>query len=199
MNTVAAILKWAVLPPGTEPDVSFVPPMLRRRLSPLQRIFFSLARQVGAQDAGWLVFSSGGGEDRLTRRIVADFQADGSVSPQRFSASVYNAAPGLWSVFVRNRAPYTAVAAAADSIECGLLEAVDGQGGDAVLVYAEEAAGGHGAAVRLGNAAAAEGVRRVRIHSGAEGGGGIGFDGFVRFLSGREKELRGRWVSVTEC
>ena len=199
MNTVAAIRKWAVLLPGTAPDVSFVLPMLRRRLSPLQRIFFALAREVGAEDAGWIVFSSGGGEDTLTRRIVDDFQADGSVSPQRFSASVYNAAPGLWSVFAKNRAPYTAVAAAGDSIECGILEALAGHGGDAVLVYAEETGDGYGAAVRLGTAGEADGTRRVRIQSKAGGEGGIGFDGFARFLAGEVRELQGRWLSVAEC
>jgi hypothetical protein len=198
MNTVAAIQKWAVLPPGGVPDVSFVPPLLRRRLSPLQRIFFALAREVGAEDAGWIVFSSGGGEDTLTRRIVDDFQADGSVSPQRFSASVYNAAPGLWSVFAKNRAPYTAVAAAGDSIECGILEVLAEHGGDAVLVYAEEIGGGYGAAVRLGGGDAQDGVRCIRIQSGGEGGEEIGFDDFARFLAGEIRELHGRWLTVTE-
>lgn len=152
MNRAIHIIRSAIIGPGEEPDVSFVPPLVRRRLSPLQKRFFALAHAVGAEDAGWIVLASRDGEDTLTRRIVADYQADGTVSPQRFSSSVYNAAPGLWSVFAKNQAPYTAMAAGDDTVECGLLELFGGASvpGDAVLVYAEETGGGYGAALRIG-------------------------------------------------
>ncbi len=128
-----------------EADVSFVPPLLRRRLSPLQRIFFFLAHfDETLPKPKRVVFASRDGEDTLTRRTVEDFHADGTASPHRFSASVYNAAPGLWSVFTKNTAPYTAVAAGRETVRVGLLEALLPAETPTLFVYAEETDGGHG-------------------------------------------------------
>lgn len=193
MNRELSIAAWTVLEPGTEPDVSFVPPLVRRRFSPLQRRFFALAKAVGAEDGREVVFSSRDGEDMLTRRIVDDYHADGSVSPQRFSASVYNAAPGLWSVFTKNRSAYTAIASGDDSIECGLLEAF-GSDALAVFVYAEETGNGYGAAVQF----AAGGGRRIKVADAKAGGSEIGFRAWADFLSGKTHELNGRWINLRE-
>ena len=96
MNGERSLLACSIMTPGRPVDVSFAPPPLRRRLSPLQRLFFSLANGLGPGANETIVFASRDGEDTLTRRIVADYADGGSVSPQRFSTSVYNAAPGLW-------------------------------------------------------------------------------------------------------
>ena len=138
------ILARKTLKRGEAPDVAFVPPLLRRRLSPLQKIFFHLANLEGAPEPAAVVFASRDGEDTLTRRIVEDFHADGGVSPQRFSTSVYNAAPGLWSVFRKLKAPYTAVAAGDETVKCALLEALGSNLSPVLFVYAEETEGGHG-------------------------------------------------------
>ena len=194
MNREISIAAWSVLEAGTPPDVSFVPPLVRRRFSPLQKVFFSLAKAVGVEGGGEVVFASRDGEDTLTRRIVDDFQADGSVSPQRFSTSVYNAAPGLWSVQTKNRAAYTAIAAGDDSIECGLIESLrDAE--PAAFVYAEETGGGYGAAVRF---AAGDGGRRIAVTDAPVGGVSVGFRAWADFLSGKVHELRGRWLCLRE-
>lgn len=138
------ILARRILKAGETPDVSFVPPLQRRRLSTLQKIFFHLARFDGLPPPKRIVFASRDGEDALTRRTVADYRADGTVSPGCFSTSVYNAAPGLWSIFTRNPAPYTAVAAGRETVKCGLLEALLPAETPTLFVYAEETEGGHG-------------------------------------------------------
>lgn len=127
-----------------EADLSFVPPLLRRRLSPLQRLFFHLAHFEGQPLPKRVVFASRDGEVTLTHRTVESFCRDGTVSPACFSSSVYNAAPGLWSVFTKNTAPYTAVAAGAETIRFGLLEALLPADTPTLFVYAEETDGGHG-------------------------------------------------------
>ena len=193
MNREVSIAAWSVLAAGTAPDVSFVPPLVRRRFSPLQKLFFALAKAVGAEGGREVVFASRDGEDTLTRRIVDDFHADGSVSPQRFSASVYNAAPGLLSVFTKNRSAYTAIASGDDSIECGLLEALDSTAQTA-FVYAEETGGGYGAAVRF----AADEGRRIEVADTKGGGCAIGFRAWADFLSGKTHELNGRWLNLRE-
>ena len=198
------IKSFAILQPGETPDVSFVPPLVRRRLSPLQKIYFALARQIEppapipppAPIQPIFIFASRDGEDTLTRRIVDDFHEDGSVSPHRFSSSVYNAAPGLWSVFTKNVAPYTAIAAGDDTIECGLIETLAAlkSGRDAVLVYAEETGGGYGAAVRI---AAGGDSSASRMASSASQTKSLAFSDLVDFLSDPSKTLVGKWISLS--
>ena len=195
MNRTVTLAAWSVLAPGAEPDVSFVPPLVRRRLSPLQRLFFALARGAGAESADAVTFATRDGEDTLTRRIVADFHADGAVSPHRFSTSVYNAAPGLWSVLSANRTAYTAIAAGDDTVECALMEALGGADGPATLVYAEETGGGYGAAARFVDS---PGARRIAVADAAPGGGPIGFEAWTDFLAARTREVSGRWLSLRD-
>jgi hypothetical protein len=193
MRRLVRIGSFAVLGKGDAPDVSFVPPLVRRRLSPLQRIFFALAHQVEDGASASTVFASRDGEDTLTRRIVDDFHEDGSVSPNRFSSSVYNAAPGLWSVFTKNRAPYTAVAGGEDSVECGLLELMAGSL-PAMFVYAEETEDGYGVALRL----VGEDLpgRDIEVLDGDPSRQPVAFDDVVRFLAGDAEVLCGRYLSL---
>ena len=196
MKRVLRISSWASLPSGAAADVSFVPPLVRRRLSPLQKLFFSLARSVGAEPPMPVVFASRDGEDALTRRIVAEFNESGAVSPNRFSSSVYNAAPGLWSVMTKNRAPYTAIAAGDDSVECGLLELLFA-GAPAAFVYAEETGGGYGVALRV-TPSGAEG-RAVEVADGDPSRPAFGFDALCAFLSGASSSLEGKWLSLRDA
>ena len=194
MKGTHSIAAWSVIDPGELPDVSFSPPIMRRRLSPLQKLFFALAHSVESSAPATTVFASRDGEDLLTRRIVDGFHADGSVSPQRFSSSVYNAAPGLWSVLTRNRAPYTAIAAGEDTIECGLLELfMHGAQSPATLVYAEETGGGYGFALALG---AATGAQLFDVSVGDASRPAITFSDAKAFLSGESRELAGRWLTL---
>jgi len=192
MNRTLSIAKWTVLKVGEPADVAFVPPLVRRRLSPLQKVFFALANATEGEVRGEVVFASRDGEDTLTRRIVDDFRVDGSVSPHRFSTSVYNAAPGLWSVQTGNTHAYTAVAAGDDTIECGLIEALSGNI-PCLFVYAEETDGGYGVAIRL--TAADEGPQ-IAVTDAAPRGATVAFADLTSFLSGRSAELRGRWIRL---
>lgn len=112
---------------ATEPATpDFVPPLQRRRLSRLQQRFFVLAHRItaGLEPDFRVVFASRDGEDTLTRNLVEAFNAEGDVSPMRFSTSVYNAAPGLYSIFTKNPASYSAIAAGDATAACSLLEAL---------------------------------------------------------------------------
>lgn len=195
MKHFLTLASYAVLNPGEIPDVSFVPPLVRRRFSPLQKIFFSLANAVEKSPAECSVFSTRDGEDTLTRRIVDEFHDDGTVSPHRFSSSVYNAAPGLWSVFTKNKAPYSAVAAGDDSIECGLLEMLAATK-SALYVYAEETDGGYGASFFVDNGLPG---RRIEVTEGDPSQEPVSFSRFVDFLSGATDILKGRWITMRDA
>ena len=84
-----------------------------------------------------MVFASRWGEIGTTVKLMRQCHDDGEMSPAGFSASVHNAAPGAFSLLMKNRAPYTAIAARGRSREMGWLEATSMKG-RVVFVYAEE-------------------------------------------------------------
>ena len=120
------------------PDVSFIPPLERRRLTGVERAALSVAWQVRPEGEVPVVFASRWGEIGVTVKLMQQFHADREMSPAGFSASVHNAAPGAFSLLTHNHAPYTAIAARARSLEAGVLEALV-QGTAVVFVFAEEA------------------------------------------------------------
>ena len=175
------------------PDVSFVPPMQRRRLSLLQKVMFAISQELIGEEKDYTVFfSSRDGEYQLTRRLVHDFRDGGDVSPGRFSTSVYNAAPGLFSVFTQNQQSYSALAAGEETVECGLLEAICEQG-PRLWVYAEETGGGYGCGAFLSDGP--EGVP-VRCTAGDPARTPLTFAAAADFLEGRSRRLAGRYVTL---
>ncbi len=125
-QTIVTLLRPTVIPHDAAVVLDFVPPLQRRRLSRLQQRHFALAHQIASdqpQDYR-VIFASQDGEDDLTRKLVAAFNDEGDVSPMRFSTSVYNAAPGLYSIFTKNKASYSAIAAEDETLDCSLLEAL---------------------------------------------------------------------------
>lgn len=129
---------WRATAEAPKPDVSFVPPLERRRLTGVERAALSVAWQVKTDSELPVVFASRWGEIGVTLKLMNQFHADGEMSPAGFSASVHNAAPGAFSLLTKNHAPYTAIAARDRSLEAGLLETF-AMRREAIFVYAEEA------------------------------------------------------------
>lgn len=137
-RTCAAMAVWQESPETPKPDVSFIPPLERRRLTGVERAALAVAWQVRTDAPLPVVFASRWGEIGVTVKLMQQFHADGEMSPAGFSASVHNAAPGAFSLLTRDKAPYTAIAAGERSLESGLLEALAWQQ-NVLFVYAEEA------------------------------------------------------------
>ena len=135
---IARSAVWRATAEAPKPDVSFVPPMERRRLTGVERAALSVAWQVKTDAELPVVFASRWGEIGVTLKLMNQFHADGEMSPAGFSASVHNAAPGAFSLLTKNHAPYTAIAARDRSLEAGLLETLALRR-EAIFVYAEEA------------------------------------------------------------
>ena len=144
--------EWRATAESPKPDVSFLPMMERRRLTALERAALHVAWKLFDRDghAGRgplpsevpVVFASRWGEIGTTLKLMRQMHDEGEMSPAGFSSSVHNAAPGAWSLFTKNRAPYTAIAARDRTYEMGLVEAEAqlAAGAQYVLyVYAEEA------------------------------------------------------------
>ena len=128
--TVLGKSEWCATDGQAKPDVSFLPMLDRRRLTPVERAALHVAWKLfgecgeAAQASSVpVVFSSRWGEIGMTAKLMRQMHDDGEMSPAGFSSSVHNAAPGAWSLFTKNKAPYTAIAARDRSYEMGLLEA----------------------------------------------------------------------------
>ncbi|ULT70308.1 beta-ketoacyl synthase chain length factor [Pseudomonas sp. BNK-45] len=129
LESVDAWQAWShqpTLPESSDaaPDVSFLPAMQRRRLSRLARMAFSVGWPLaeGLEQLP-LVFISRHGETPRTFDILSDLAAEQPLSPTQFSLSVHNAVIGLWSIMRGETSEMTALAAAGDGLEHGLLEA----------------------------------------------------------------------------
>lgn len=138
---------WAAAPylpsaAEAQPDVSFLPAMQRRRLSPLARMVFSVAWPLaGARAPLPLLFVSRHGETPRTYAILADLARGEPLSPTQFSLSVHNAIIGLWSILRGDTSEMSALAGEGDGLEHAALEAAAllAEGAPAVLlVVAEE-------------------------------------------------------------
>ena len=149
LSEVTAWKKWAagtrdLSPQPEKPDVSFVPAMLRRRLSSLSRMAFHVAAQCldsGAPPDAY-VFCSRYGEYERSFEILSGLARQEAVSPAAFSHSVHNTSASLFSIDREDPAPYTALAAGAATLESAFLEAwsllKSQEAGRVLLVYHDE-------------------------------------------------------------
>ncbi len=120
------------------PDVSFIPPMVRRRMTDLQKIAVGVAHHVVPDNTDYqMVFASRYGEWNQTIKLITQFHNDNEMSPAGFSNSVHNAAAGAFSVLTKNKKSYVSVAAGARTLESGILAALMAER-PVLFVFAEE-------------------------------------------------------------
>jgi hypothetical protein len=130
----------------TAPDIAFLPPSQRRRLSGLSRISLHLAHKAAAEffrlyDAddyqpapvdslnGMLtdlpcVFGSRHGESQATLHLFDEIVRKEVLSPLVFSRSVHNTAVGLFSIAEGVTASCTALAAMEKTVSATIIEAI---------------------------------------------------------------------------
>lgn len=142
------VVRWAAWPqadsPEEKPDIQFVPPLLRRRLSRLGSMALAVTQQCLGDERGIpVVFASQHGELNRTAEILVDLARNEPPSPTAFSLSVHNAAVGLLGLIRGDRAAGTAIAAGPATLAMGLMETMmqaGDAGGSALLVFADEGA-----------------------------------------------------------
>ena len=141
---IAAVARWSYCEPDVlPPDVGFVEPLLRRRLSSLAKMSLGVAYSC-AHDVPDLriVYASRHGELARTTMMLESLASGEDLSPTQFSMSVLNASAGLFSILRKNTAPATAISAGCASFGYGLLEAclqqLENPGQSVLYVYADE-------------------------------------------------------------
>ncbi len=143
-NIDLSIEKWCAWAPGVEkrqdweawargecnimeqgtPDVTFVAPMLRRRLSQLSRMALYVANGcLEPQQSVATVFCSRHGELHRTVELLQSIAEQELLSPMGFSLSVPNTGSGLYSISRKDTSVSTVLSAGIDSFEQSFLEA----------------------------------------------------------------------------
>ncbi len=130
VETREAWTAWAEAPGplGADgvPDAKAVPPMIRRRCTPLSRAMLTAAFGCGDRTAPSdvrTVFASRYGSINESVPLLKNIAHDERMSPSRFTHTVHNAQSGLFSIAAGNRHASSALSARAESFATGFLEA----------------------------------------------------------------------------
>ncbi len=143
----ATVRRWSAWAPGLEtreswriwaggpapiaaegiPEVRFLPPLLRRRCTPLTKIVLAAAFDCCTDDERSdvrTVFASRHGSINESIELIDAVVRGGTISPTKFSHTVHNAQAGLFSIAAGNRRPSSSLAAQEDTFACGWVEAL---------------------------------------------------------------------------
>jgi len=143
--------RWAAHPSlqsDPTPDVTFLPPMFRRRCSLLTKIALSLVhRLLAVRDTsiplGSPIFASRYGEIETTISLLQQLVQKDDLSPTGFSLSVHNTAAGQYSIIQKDRSPTLSLAAGPATLCYALHEAhallLEDANREILIVLAEEA------------------------------------------------------------
>jgi hypothetical protein len=123
------LAKWVawgcdLAPEQTVPDLAYIEPLLRRRLSPLARTALHVAHACSRHyPSVRMVYASRHGELGRTIETLYSLARGEVLSPTTFSLSVLNSAAGVFSTARHDEAPATAISAGLETFGFGLLEA----------------------------------------------------------------------------
>lgn len=130
-----------------KPDLSFLPLVLRKRLSLQSKAALWLSNEVvGLSDKEIVrqelqtVFATRYGEYDRTYSILNDILEGEPLSPAAFSSSVHNTAAGLWTIACQSLSPSTTVSAGELTLFAGVLEAslqAESCGGPVLFHYSD--------------------------------------------------------------
>lgn len=126
------------------PDVKFVAPMARRRLSGLSRMVFRVAVDCLAdeQESIAYVLCSRYGEYNRSYGILNELAKGEPASATAFSNSVHNTSASLFAIEKQDHAQSTAIAGGEATLEAGFMEAwsllSDGIASAVLVVYHDE-------------------------------------------------------------
>ena len=125
-SIVVPVSRWATWgeeESSAQPQVGFIEPLVRRRLSFLDRIALHVANACVAEgEQVHLVFASRHGELARSAELLAQLAAGELPSPMSFSLSVLNAAAGLYGISRKDRSPATAVSSGEATFPLALVE-----------------------------------------------------------------------------
>lgn len=124
MNTLEFYIKKISHSTGENIELSQIPMMMRRKLSPVGKIALSTILKCYENEDVKLVYASRYGELERVVKLIKQEHEDNEISPAGFSFSVHNSTIGLFSLINNMHSSYNSIAAGEDSFSAGLLDAV---------------------------------------------------------------------------
>ena len=129
--------------PDSAPELTYVSPLLKRRLSQLTRMTIEVVHRVldAAPDSP-LVFVSSCGESARQLQVDRMLIEDGQILPAPFSLSVFNASPAMATIALGMKGGYTALYPAgnllAEAFAYGAAPILSGETESVILVVGDQ-------------------------------------------------------------
>lgn len=136
MNETFYIKKFSYIN-SSDVDISFVPMLIRRKLSLIDKISIKTISEVFEPDIDEIIFASQYGSIDKMKSIIKQYSEDNEVSPFAFSSSVHNYFVGLFSLINKITTPYNALAAGENSLSAGLINAIISNKKKVIFCYAD--------------------------------------------------------------
>ena len=119
-------------------DVSFLPPMARRKLTAIDKTALCIMNECFStldekQRNIKIIFASQYGELDNLNKLIKQYKEENEVSPTTFSGSVHNSAVGQFSLLNKITQSYNSVSAEDVTFSAGLIEAILSAKKDCVL------------------------------------------------------------------
>ena len=177
-----------------KPDLSFVPMLMRRKLSLLAKLtFYVLNSCYDGRDIN-IVFASRNGEYDRLEKLIKQYTEENEVSPVAFSSSVHNAAVGTFSLFHKITSKYNAVSAGENTISNGFWEAFS-EDKPTLFCYADTLPEPVAVACLIGKIPA-DGADKIEFIKESNSKVSDNYDDFVNFLSGKSDEYRAGFYTL---
>ena len=164
-----------------EIDISFVPPLVRRKLSLLDKTVLALTEKVFNENVKELVFSSEYGEFKRLDTIISQYQEMGEVSPAQFSASVHNYPVSFFTQYKKLNIPYHAISSGENSLAAGFVKSMISKN-ETIFVYADVKDGIRGVSCLISKT---EG--KLKIEYDSTPSSNMNFSKFIDFLEGKNE------------
>ena len=117
-----------------------IPPLIRRKLSPIDKLAVEVISQVYDNDVEEIVFSSKQGEITRLEKIIEQYNELNEVSPAQFSGSVHNFAVGFFTLFQKINIPYYAISSGENSLSAGIIKSIISKKNNSLFCYADSSA-----------------------------------------------------------
>lgn len=182
MNSLEFFIYKHACSRGENIDLSLIPMLTRRKLSPVGKIAISTMLEVYDNDSNTnLVYASRYGELERVVKLIKQEHDENEISPAGFSFSVHNSSIGLFSLIKNIHSKYNSVAAGENSFSAGLLDAVLNKT-KTLFCYAESVDRYESISILLGNEYT-DNALRVKIIPNSEN---LVSNSFFDFLKGED-------------
>lgn len=139
MNKLCFYVKdFCYLKTEDEIELSFIPALMRRKLSKIDKFALSSMKQVYTKNIEEIVFASKSGEVERLDKIIQQYQELDEVSPAQFSGSVHNYPVGFFCLLNKINIPYYALSSGSETFQSGLVKSVLSDKNNVLLTYADD-------------------------------------------------------------